>query len=172
MNVCVCMYVKKGEKKEGKTCESGMWMVFVLAEWSQTCRHLERVSHFCGHSFNDEKQTQTKLQAAAAHRREWKNKCPHAFVLHLLLRKLWMHSELKKQWLFSFPTCFPIYPLQLKCLARHQQDLTLSFCCWSEAEVPDLTAQGLNGADRASVITGHSGVVVLLLSPCSSWNDL
>ncbi len=41
-------------------------MVFELAEWSQTRRHLERVSHFCGHSYSDEKQTRTKLQAAAA----------------------------------------------------------------------------------------------------------
>lgn len=41
-------------------------MVFELAEWSQMRCHLERVSHFCGHSFSDEKQAPTKLQTAAA----------------------------------------------------------------------------------------------------------
>ncbi len=78
-----------------------------------------------------------------------------------------MHSELKKTMALLLPHVFPVYPLQLKRLARPQQDFTPSFCFRSEAEVPDLTAQGLNGADRASVITGHSRVVVLLLSPCS-----
>lgn len=69
------------------------------------------------------------------HRVEWRGgesekkntKCPHRFVLHFLLRKLWMHSELEKQCRFSFHSPFPFYPLQLKRLARHQQDFTLSF---------------------------------------------
>lgn len=38
-----------------------------------------------------------------------------------------MYSELEKQCCFSFHSPFPFYPLQLKRLARHQQDFTLSF---------------------------------------------
>lgn len=174
--MCLC---EKGGKREGKACKSGMWMVFELA--------VKRVAIWREFHISVDIPSVTKnrlelnyrqLLLWETHRVEWRGGESEktSVPMDLFFICVWENCERiqssKKQWCFSCLTRFPIYPLQLKRLAHHQQDFTPSFCCWSEAEVPDLTAQGLNGADRASVLTRHSGVVVLLLSSCNGWNDL